>query len=53
MIQIFYLSVIKIKIACLEDDRRFFESDVDGEKGPDLPLDIEVIKKGLKVFSNI
>lgn len=43
----------KFKIACLEDDRRFFESDVDGEKGPDLPLDIEVIKKGLKVFSNI
>lgn len=43
----------KFKITCLEEDRRFYESDVDGEKGPDLPLNIVVVEKKLKVFTNL
>ncbi len=43
----------KFKITCLEEDRRFYKSDVDGEKGPDLPLNIVVVEKKLKVFTNL
>lgn len=50
---ILFIKGNEFKISCLEEDKRFFESDVDGEKGPDLPLDIKVCHKKLQVYSNM
>lgn len=50
---ILFLRKNEFKISCLETEKRFFESDVDGEKGPDLPLEIEVCHKKLQVFTNM
>lgn len=30
----------------------FKETDVDGEAGPDLPIDVQVVPRGIKVFTN-
>ena len=45
-----YFSSKEIKITTL--DNKVFESDVDGERGPDLPLSLKVLPKHLKVISN-
>ncbi|NLK20591.1 MAG: YegS/Rv2252/BmrU family lipid kinase [Epulopiscium sp.] len=50
---VLFLRESKFRISCLEKDEQFFESDVDGEGGPALPLDIEVCHKKLQVFANI
>lgn len=50
---VLFLRDKKFKITCLEEEKRFFESDLDGEKGPDLPLEIEIIHKGIEVYTNI
>ena len=43
---IIYFKTNKLKIECEED----IVTDIDGEKGPDFPLDIECIKGGLKIL---
>jgi len=43
---IIYFKTNKIRIECNED----IVTDIDGEKGPDFPLDIECIKGGIKVL---
>ena len=43
---LYHFQADSIKITCTEG----FETDIDGERGPDFPLDIEVIKHGIKVF---
>lgn len=40
----------KMNITCLNEMDDFKESDVDGEKGPDFPLNIEILKRKLKVL---
>lgn len=40
------------KISSNDISDRFRESDVDGESGPDLPLDIKVYKQALRVLTN-
>jgi len=43
---IIYFKTNKIRIECNED----IVTDIDGEKGPDFPLDIECIKGGIKML---
>ena len=50
---VLYLKENQIKIECLCEDEQFYQSDIDGEKGPDLPLDIYIHNKALNVFSNL
>ena len=50
---IFYTRGSQFKIECLSEDKSFYESDLDGEKGPNLPLDIQVYSRKLTVFSNL
>ncbi|NLL71659.1 MAG: YegS/Rv2252/BmrU family lipid kinase [Epulopiscium sp.] len=50
---IFYTRSSEFYIECLSEDPAFYESDLDGEKGPNLPLKIQVYPKKLTVFSNI
>jgi YegS/Rv2252/BmrU family lipid kinase len=50
---VLFLRKSEFKISCLETEKYFFESDVDGEKGPDLPLEIKVCHRKLEVFANI
>lgn len=38
------------KIESLEESFKNSESDIDGEKGPDLPLEIKVLEKALEIF---
>lgn len=45
-----FIQINKMSIECLEGIESFEESDIDGEKGPDFPLDIKVLKKRLKVI---
>lgn len=40
----------KIRIECLDSVEAFSESDIDGEKGPQFPLNLEVLKRKLKVI---
>lgn len=40
----------KMKIECVETVQGFEESDIDGERGPEFPLDIEVIHNRLRVI---
>lgn len=49
---ILYLKKDNFRIECIEDNHLVEESDIDGESGPQLPLEIKVINKGLKVISN-
>ena len=43
----------KFDIECLKGVESFKESDIDGERGPDFPLHIEVKRKALKVITNL
>lgn len=43
----------KIDIECVEGLDMFKESDIDGESGPEYPLNIEVKKRALKVICNL
>jgi diacylglycerol kinase family enzyme len=43
---IIYFKTDRIRVECDED----IVTDIDGEKGPDFPLDIECIKGGIKVL---
>lgn len=49
---ILYLQEKEMRIECLVEDRVFRTSDLDGEPGPDLPLDIKVLHNRLRVFYN-
>lgn len=42
----------KIKVECLSENRAFTQTDIDGEAGPDLPIEIEMIPKAIPVFTN-
>jgi len=42
-----------IKIEKLSDDERFSETDLDGEQGPSMPVEIINIHKAVKIFSNM
>ena len=44
-----YFKSTKIKIDILSEHKR--ESDIDGEKGPDLPLEITILPRHLTVIS--
>jgi len=48
---IVYFKTKKMYIECLDGIEAFDESDIDGEKGPDFPLNIEVLHKKLKVIT--
>ena len=50
---IVHLKSNKFKIEMLEQQFQNYSSDVDGEKGPDFPLDIKLYPNRLKVFSGI
>lgn len=50
---IIFLKEKEMMIECLEEDHTFYESDIDGEKGPDLPLQIQLHPKALQVFTNL
>lgn len=43
---IYYFSTSKLRVECSQACK----TDIDGEKGPDFPLDIEVIHQFLKIF---
>lgn len=43
---VIYFKTDKIHVECFED----IVTDIDGEKGPDFPLDIECVKGGIKVL---
>lgn len=45
-----FFQINKMKIECIEGIESFEESDIDGEAGPEFPLDIEVLKRKLKVI---
>lgn len=47
---ILFLQTDKMTIECVADLGEFNETDIDGEKGPDLPLDIEVISKRIRII---
>ncbi|MBE6007707.1 MAG: YegS/Rv2252/BmrU family lipid kinase [Lachnospiraceae bacterium] len=49
---ILYFNESYVKIENLSDEERFDETDVDGEQGPDLPIEIRVWPKALTVFTN-
>ncbi len=49
---ILYKQCNRIQIKSDNFGEIFNETDMDGESGPDLPIDIKVIHKGIKVFSN-
>jgi len=49
---ILYLKKDNFGIECVDPNHLLEESDIDGESGPQLPLDIKVIHKGLRVISN-
>lgn len=46
-----FLQVNEIKIDCLECVDSFKQSDIDGEMGPEFPLDIHVLKKKIRVIT--
>lgn len=41
-----------IKIENLSDDNRFTETDIDGEQGPKMPVEIKNIHNAVKIFAN-
>ncbi|MBR6400704.1 MAG: YegS/Rv2252/BmrU family lipid kinase [Firmicutes bacterium] len=41
----------KIKIENLSPDRRFITTDIDGERGPDMPVEIKTVPKAIKIFA--
>lgn len=45
-----YLTGSHIKIECHNQEENQFVTDVDGEAGPDLPMDIEVLPKKIRVY---
>lgn len=47
---IVFFQTNKVKIECLEGMESFEESDLDGESGPNFPLDIEILQGRLKVL---
>jgi YegS/Rv2252/BmrU family lipid kinase len=47
---IVYLKDDQFEINLLDDELEGYSSDIDGEKGPDFPLDISLHSKKLKVF---
>jgi len=49
---ILFLQGSEFNIECLSEEDCFYESDLDGEKGPRMPLHIQVYPKMLKVFTN-
>lgn len=50
---VLYIKDNYFKIECLEESNHvIMESTVDGEIGPDMPFEIRVIPKAIKVFSN-
>jgi YegS/Rv2252/BmrU family lipid kinase len=49
---ILYLQEKHMKIECLVDNKIFKTSDLDGEPGPELPLDISILDRKLRVFTN-
>ena len=50
---IIHLQAPQFKIEIRNNKLDDYHSDLDGEKGPGFPLDIEVIPKGLKVFTGV
>lgn len=50
---ILFLREEYLKIESLDQDTSFAESDLDGERGPDLPLEIKIHPKAIAVFANI
>ena len=44
--KVIYFKTDRLHIECSED----IVTDIDGEKGPDFPLDIKCIKGGLKIL---
>lgn len=45
-----YLTGSRIKIECHNQEENHFVTDVDGEAGPDLPMNIEVIQNKIRVY---
>lgn len=45
-----YIRDSQFKIECLKDDFQFSETTVDGEKGPEMPLEVKVIPQYMPVF---
>ena len=39
-----------IKIENLSPDKRFTTTDIDGERGPEMPVEIKTVKKAIKIF---
>lgn len=48
---VYFEQVNNIKIECLEGIEDFKQSDIDGEAGPDFPLEIEILEKRLTVIT--
>lgn len=49
---ILYLRDSYFKVECLKPDFKIMETTVDGELGPDMPLELKVLPKAIKVFVN-
>lgn len=45
-----YLTGSHIKIECHNQEENHFVTDIDGEAGPDLPMDIKVLSKKIRVY---
>ncbi len=48
---VIYMQVPRVKITCIDDACAV--SDIDGEQGPDFPLDVSVIRHKLNVCTNL
>ena len=47
---IIYFKDNYIKVENLSPERRFTTTDIDGEKGPEMPIEIKTIKNAIKIF---
>ena len=47
---IIYFKDNYIKVENLSPDKRFTTTDIDGEKGPEMPIEIKTIKGAIKIF---
>lgn len=50
---IIHLKEKYFRIECLSSHKSFYQSDIDGEKGPHLPLEISVLPQRLPVYVNM
>ena len=49
---VIFFKADSLKIENLSEDKRFTITDIDGEMGPEMPVEIKTVPKALEIFSN-